>query len=436
MWLLNYIGENIYFRQYGGTNGNSLLTTYIIEFLNFILLNQDSTDQTAVLACMVDFAKAFNRQNHNLLISKLSDMGVPAWLLRVVMAFLSGRCMVVRYKGKLSSTKSLPGGGPQGTLLGLLLFLVLINDAGFDNQLNNAGELLTSRRNMKDVNSIHLKYVDDMTLAEAIDLNKNLVYVPDSERVQPDRYLARLGYTLPSENSKVQQQLIKTEEYALENQMQINCKKTKVMVFNPCWSKEFQPELELGNDQLEVVDEMRLLGVIVTSDVKWASNTEHIVKRASNKLWTLRRLKGLGAQNQELVDIYVKQCRNILEFAVPAWHGAIKGAERLDIERVQKGALHIILGEQYDGYQSALDATNLETLELRRNNICLKFAQRAEKDDKHCNWFKPKNNIYTRQKDDKYWETIARTGRLKNSPIPHLTSLLNKHYQTLPKKKK
>ena len=134
--------------------------------------------------------------------------------------------------------------------------------------------------------------------------------------------------------------------------------------------------------------------------------------------------------------IYIKQCRSILEFAVPAWHGAIKGAERLDIERVQKGALHIILGEQYDGYQSALDATNLETLELRRNNICLKFAQRAEKDDKHCNWFKPKNNIYTRQKDDKYWETIARTGRLKNSPIPHLTSLLNKHYQTLPKKKK
>ena len=118
MWLLNYIGEKIDFRQYGGTKGNSV-THYIIEFLNFILLNLDSSDQTAILACMVDFSKAFNRQNHNLLITKLSDMGVPAWLLRVVMAFLTGRCMVVKYKGKLSSTKSLPGGGPQGTLLGL-----------------------------------------------------------------------------------------------------------------------------------------------------------------------------------------------------------------------------------------------------------------------------------------------------------------------------
>ena len=151
MWLLKYIGEQIDFRQYGGTKGNSI-THYLIEFINFILLNQDSTDQIAVLACMVDFSKAFNRQNHNLLITKLSDMGVPAWLLKVVMAFLSKRSMTVRYKGKLSSSKSLPGGGPQGTLLGLLLFLVLINDAGYEGQKNNIGELLTSKRNIKQSN--------------------------------------------------------------------------------------------------------------------------------------------------------------------------------------------------------------------------------------------------------------------------------------------
>ena len=51
------------------------LLHYIIEFINFILLNQDSSDQTAILACMVDFSKAFNRQDHNLLVTKLSDMG-------------------------------------------------------------------------------------------------------------------------------------------------------------------------------------------------------------------------------------------------------------------------------------------------------------------------------------------------------------------------
>ena len=78
--------------------------------------------------------------------------------------------MFVRFKGKQYQIKSLPGGGPQGTLLGLLLFIVLINDVGFDGQVNNTGELITSKRNMKKINEIHLKYVDGLTLAEAINL--------------------------------------------------------------------------------------------------------------------------------------------------------------------------------------------------------------------------------------------------------------------------
>ena len=142
MWLMEYIKDKIDFRQYGGQRGNSI-THYLIEFINFILSSQDSADQTAILAVMVDFSKAFNRQNHNLLITKLSAMGVPAWLLRVVIAFLTDRRMLVRYKGKESGVKSLPGGGPQGTLLGLLLFIILINDIGFDDQLNNIGEVCT-----------------------------------------------------------------------------------------------------------------------------------------------------------------------------------------------------------------------------------------------------------------------------------------------------
>ena len=75
--------------------------------------------------------------------------------------------MTDTYKGKQSSVKFLPEGGPQGTLLGLLLFIVLINDVGFNGQMNNTGDLITSKRNLKAANMIHLKYVDDLTLAEA-----------------------------------------------------------------------------------------------------------------------------------------------------------------------------------------------------------------------------------------------------------------------------
>ena len=52
------------------------------------------------------------------------------------------------------------------------MFLVLINEVGFENQQNNAGEMATSRRNMKEANRIHLKFVDDVTLAESVDLKR------------------------------------------------------------------------------------------------------------------------------------------------------------------------------------------------------------------------------------------------------------------------
>ena len=423
MWLMKFIGDQMDFRQYGGSKGNSI-THYLIELINFILFNQDSTAQTAILACMVDFSKAFNRINHNILVTKLSDMGCPGWLLRVVIAFLSGRRMVVRYKGKTSTIKSLPGGGPQGTLLGLFLFLVLINDAGFHGQVNNVGELATSKRNVKAVNQIHLKYVDDMSVAESVNLKENLVTDPD--RQQPDNYHARTGHRLPQEKSAVYQQLLDTVDYAENNQMKINVKKTKLMIFNPCTSVDFMPDFKIDGQDIELVEEMRLLGLIITTDMKWKANTEFIVKRGYKKLWVIRRLKVLGANEDELLDMYTKQIRCLLELAVPAWNGAITQEDRLDIERVQKAALHIIMGDSYVSYRTALQSCNLTSLESRRDKLCVKFARRAVKHPKHSSWFKPNNiDVNTRQTRTKYCSVVANKDRYAKSPISYLTTLLN-----------
>ena len=86
MWLLQIIGDKLDFRQYGGMKGNSV-SHYLIELVNFILHSQDRTEPTAVLLCLVDFSKAFNRQDHGILITKLSDLGVSSWLLKLVASF-------------------------------------------------------------------------------------------------------------------------------------------------------------------------------------------------------------------------------------------------------------------------------------------------------------------------------------------------------------
>ena len=141
--------------------------------------------------------------------------------------------MQVKYKGKHSNMFSLPGGGPQGTLLGLFLFLILINDVGFDGQANNTGELITAKRNVKEMNIIHLKYVDDLTMAESIDMSNQLNSVPVTARPQPDDFRSRTGHQLKAGESKLLAQLQKTQKYAADNHMKINVAKPNLMLFNP-----------------------------------------------------------------------------------------------------------------------------------------------------------------------------------------------------------
>ena len=141
--------------------------------------------------------------------------------------------MIIRYNGASSCPVSLPGGGPQGTLLGLLLFIVLINDVGFGDQHNNVGEIITCKKRIKEINKIHLKYVDDLLIAESINLNNELVTIPPQERDLPDQFHARTGHLLPIDKSEIHSQLLKTVKYAEENQMKLNLKKTKLIMFNP-----------------------------------------------------------------------------------------------------------------------------------------------------------------------------------------------------------
>ena len=97
-WLLYYIGDRIDWRQYGGQKGSST-SHYLIEFMNFILYNQDLKEPQAVLAVMIDFSKAFNRQDHNILLTNLFNLGVPGWLLKVVASFLQDRELILSYRG-------------------------------------------------------------------------------------------------------------------------------------------------------------------------------------------------------------------------------------------------------------------------------------------------------------------------------------------------
>ena len=211
--------------------------------------------------------------------------------------------MKVKYKGKYSNLFSLPGGGPQGTLLGLFPFLVLINDAGYNGQENNIGELITSKKKIKEMNVIHLKYVDDLTLAESIDMASQLSPVSLVDRPQPDTFRARTGHKLNIQTSKVYKELKEIQAYAEQNKMKLNIPKTKLMLFNPCRTKNFMPELVIEKTRVDLVERTNLLGVIQSSNLSWEDNRD-FVQRCTSKIWILRKLKKLGASPDYLMESF------------------------------------------------------------------------------------------------------------------------------------
>ena len=330
-WLLEFVGEKIDQRQFGGKK-KVCTTHYLIELTSFILYNWDLTENHAIIATMIDFQKAFNRINHNLIVTKLAELSVPGWLLKIVIGFLKDRKMQVKFNGSLSDLFNMPGGGPQGTLLGMLLFIILINPINFSEDLN-WGETITEKVAARSpINQLHFKYFDDLTLAESIKLKGTKIQIDDNQ-ILPANYHDRTGHKLIVENCDTQTKLNQINAFTRENEMVINTQKTKVMLFNKSKRIDFTPNLSIvPGESLETVDEIKLLGVKITPDLKWKTHVEYICKRAFTQLWSIRRLKKLGASKDILLDMYMKQVRSITEYAAPVWSFNLTAEEIGDIE--------------------------------------------------------------------------------------------------------
>ena len=191
------------------------------------------------------------------------------------------------------------------------------------------------------------------------------------------------------------------------------------------------------NAHLEVVEEFKLLGVIFQSNLRWQANTDFMCKKAYARLWMIRRLKGLGASHAEMLDVFNKQIRCVLEMAVAVWQPGLTQAQSKQLERVQKCAFYVMMGDTYTNYEAAVNHLGSEKLSVRRSDLCLSFALKCEKSQKYNNWFAlseineiPAHNTRSDKtnKLTKYKPVPTRTDRFMDSPLPFLTNALNTYY--------
>lgn len=158
-----------------GQEGCSI-SHFLIELITFVHYNQDLKSKYAVYFTLIDILTAFNKANHNIVLTKLHNMGMPGWLLKIVIGFLHNRTLNLKYKGESSNSKDMPGGTPAGTVLGLFLFIALSNDIGTKGTKQEWGTVLTKplayRRPVKYTPP---KWVDDMIQGGSIHTIRDLV---------------------------------------------------------------------------------------------------------------------------------------------------------------------------------------------------------------------------------------------------------------------
>ena len=368
-------------RQFGNVKGSSCLH-YLVDYIDYVTSNIDSTNEVA--AVTIDLRKAFDLIDHNLLVKKLLRLNIHENLVQWIASFISDRSLATRARGQVSTELPLHCGVPQGTVLGPLLFIIMVNE------------------NWHPSCKI-FKYVDDTTIAVA--------YKP--------------GVTPP-----IQEILQHINQWTKENNMKINPSKCAVLNYKFNDLPSTLPPLSIDDTQLKVEHSVTLLGAKLSDDLKWTDNTNMIIAKCSAKIYMLSRLKAFNVSRQDLVKIWTCFIRPSTEYVAPLWHSSLSVKDKMKIERLQKRALRIIMGTDYPGYELALEALNLPSLKDRREQLTRKFANSVLKSQRHRNLLPPKRNNVPAIRGNacnQLIETKCNRERYFKTTVPYCTRLINKN---------
>jgi hypothetical protein len=120
-------------------------------------------------------------------------------------------------------------------------------------------------------------------------------------------------------------------DFAESNHMKLKHKKCKEIVIDPLeYNTTVLRPITISNTTIETVKKYKLLGVILTDDLKWKDHVAYIYGKACKRLYSLRILRKAGVETNKML-------RPILEYAVPVWQ-AIPEYLSHKIESVQRRA--------------------------------------------------------------------------------------------------
>lgn len=337
-----------------------------------------------------DFKKAFDRIDHNLLISKLNHYGIKNPLLSWFSSFLTERFQIVKYNEFFSNPISITSGVPQGDHISPLLFLLYINDI-----------------------SSSLKHTNILLFADDAKLYKTIYSVSDALKLQSD--------------------LDAFCDWCTNNGMELNINKCSIISFS---QKKTILDFNYNFINLEIkrVYLINDLGVFFDTKMNFKQHINKIKNKASSKLGFLKRQCSNFNNHFALKNIYFSIVRSQLEYAAFIWSpNSLILNQTLD--SVQNSFLRFLSFKcnverlSHSGYEGVSGFFNIPTLRNRRKYLAYIFLFNLLNNKIECQEILERLNfkakIILTRNNDLFTLKIIRTNYSFSSPINSLMSIAN-----------
>ena len=226
------------FRQGRGTIDN-IFTLTTLSHLQLRLKKH------SVFAIFVDFRRAFDTINHNILWQKLYNNGISGKIIRILQQLYKNASLQVKLKGDLSKEIPITQGVLQGEILSPLLFSLFLNDIW--TYFNNSG-----------LHGINIDGYNDVTI---------LAYADD---------LVILCHNMLD----VKKKLNVLNQYCRKNLITVNINKTKILQFHKGRNKDLSDTFLFNGSKIEMVNTYNYLGLMFSSSGKFNIAAKEMHKKA------------------------------------------------------------------------------------------------------------------------------------------------------------
>ena len=236
-------------------------------------------DQGDVIGSLfIDFRKAFDLVNHEILLQKLSKYKICNTSLSWFKSYLESRQQTIQNDQGMSSYANIMSGVPQGSILGPTLFLLFINDM-----------------------PLLLKYCYADLFADDATFHKNS---PDVDVIEDE----------------ILTDFLTIVHWSKQNKLPINFNKSTYMLLGAKKRipDDFELHLIIDNNKIEKVSKQKLLGIFIDDNLTWTPHIDYLCSLLSSKISLLKQLSAYVPQKVQKL-FYQTYILPLIDYGCNTW---------------------------------------------------------------------------------------------------------------------